>query len=177
MREIAHASGLTPASLYNHFPGKEALYEAVLERGIRPLLELLEGLAPRELGPDAVDEIVAAIMEHLAQRPHLPRLVFHEACSGGERLSQLARRWLRPLVRQAERELKRGARTPWSEEEFPSVIAAWIHLVFGHFAMAPLLSEVFDEDLLGPEALRRQTRFLSRLIRQMVSSPPAPSHP
>jgi len=177
MREIAQASELTPASLYNHFSGKQALYEAVLERGTRPLLELLEGLAPRELGPDAVDEIVAAIMGHLAQRPHLPRLVFHEACSGGEHLSQLARRWIRPLVGQAERELKRGAHTPWPEEDFPAVIAAWIQLVFGHFAMAPLLSEVFDRDLLSAEALERQTRFLSQLIRQMVATPPAPSHP
>jgi TetR/AcrR family transcriptional regulator len=171
MREIAQASELTPASLYNHFAGKQALYEAVLERGLRPLFDLLESLAPRELGADAIDGIVAAIMEHLARRPHLPRLVFHEACSGGEHLSQLARRWIRPLVLQAERELKRGAHTDLPEDDVPSVIAAWIHLVFGHFAMAPLLSEVFDRDLLAPEALARETRFLAQLIRRMVVSP------
>jgi len=175
VREIAQASQLTPASLYNHFPGKQALYEAVLERGLRPLLDLLESLAPRELGPDAIDGIVATIMEHLASRPHLPRLVFHEACSGGEHLNQLARRWIRPLVSQAERELKRDAHTQLAEDDLPSVIAAWIHLVFGHFAMAPLLSQVFDRDLLAPEALERQTRFLSQLIRRMVASPPVPS--
>jgi len=177
MREIAQASELTPASLYNHFPGKEALYEAVLERGATPLLQLLEGLASRELGPDSIDDIVAAIMEHLSQRPHLPRLVFHEACSGGEHLSQLARRWIRPLVAQAEREFKRAPRSGFSERDVPALIAAWIHLVFGHFAMAPLLSEVFEEDLLSPEALERETRFLCELIRRMVASPPASTGP
>ena len=175
VRDISARVGVTPGSLYNHFSGKQALYEAVLERGLRPLLDLLESLAPRELGPDAIDGIVAAIMEHLASRPHLPRLVFHEACSGGEHLSQLARRWIRPLVFQAERELKRDPHTRLAEDDLPSVIAAWIHLVFGHFAMAPLLSEVFDRDLLAPEALERQTRFLSQLIRRMVASPPVPS--
>lgn len=177
VREIAQASGLTPASLYNHFPSKEALYEAVLARGLRPLFELLESLAPRELDPDAIPELVAALMGHLSRRPHLPRLVFHEACSGGEHLSQLARRWIRPLVAQAERELKRDARVAWSEEDLPALIAAWIHLVFGHFAMAPLLSEVFDRDLLSPEALAQQTRFLSQLIRRMVASPVPPPTP
>ena len=33
VRDIAAAVGLTAASLYNHFAGKEALYAAVLERG------------------------------------------------------------------------------------------------------------------------------------------------
>src|SRR5262245_4789995 len=42
MREIAGAADLTAASLYNHFDGKEALYAAVLERGIRPLVSLMQ---------------------------------------------------------------------------------------------------------------------------------------
>jgi AcrR family transcriptional regulator len=173
VREIAQASGLTPASLYNHFPGKQALYEAVLERGLRPLQELLESLAPRDLGPETVDELVPAIMQHLARRPHQPRLVFHEASSGGAHLSQLARRWLRPLVAQAERELKRDSHAAIREEDLPALISSWIHLVFGHFAMAPLLSEVFDSDLLAADALERQTRLLSLLIRRTVEGPPA----
>jgi TetR/AcrR family transcriptional regulator len=172
VREIAQASGLTPASLYNHFPGKQALYEAVLERGLRPLQELLESLAPRDLGPETVDELVPAIMQHLARRPHLPRLVFHEASSGGAHLSQLARRWMRPLVAQAERELKRDPHGAVREEDLPALISSWIHLVFGHFAMAPLLSEVFDRDLLAADALERQTRLLAQLIRQTVERPP-----
>lgn len=175
VREIAQASGLTPASLYNHFPGKQALYEAVLERGLRPLQELLESLAPRDLGPETVDELVAAIMQHLARRPHLPRLVFHEASSGGAHLSQLARRWMRPLVAQAERELKRDPHASVREEDLPALISAWIHLVFGHFAMAPLLSEVFDRDLLAAEALERQTRLLSQLIRRTFERPASAS--
>lgn len=171
MREIAQASGLTPASLYNHFSGKEALYEAVLARGLLPLLELLQGLAARDLGPDAIDEVIGSLMQHLSRRPHLPRLLVHEACSGAEHLHQLARRWIRPLVVQAEQQLKRDAASPLQEAHFPLVISSWIQLVFGHFAMAPLLSEVFDEDLLAPEALERQTRFLAGLIRLMVTEP------
>ena len=34
MRDLAEVIGIKPASLYNHFPGKEALWEAVLEHTI-----------------------------------------------------------------------------------------------------------------------------------------------
>src|SRR5262249_58972533 len=42
VRDLARELELTPSSLYNHFPGKQALYEAVLERGLRPIVELVQ---------------------------------------------------------------------------------------------------------------------------------------
>ena len=41
VRDLAREMGLTPSSLYNHFSGKQALYEAVLERGLRPIVDLV----------------------------------------------------------------------------------------------------------------------------------------
>ena len=44
MRDIAADANLNPASLYNHFASKQALFEAVLERGLRPLFVVLDAL-------------------------------------------------------------------------------------------------------------------------------------
>ena len=171
VREIAQAAGLTPASLYNHFPSKEALYAAVLERGVRPLLELLRQLSAQSHPADAMEEIVGAIMEHLARTPELPRLVQHETCDGGEHLSGLARQWIQPLIAQGVAEMQRDPDSPWEEAEFPLIITAWLNMVFGHFTMAPLLGEVFEEDLLSRQAIERQTRFFRKLARLMMSGP------
>ncbi len=168
MRDIAARSGLTAASLYNHFQGKQALYEAVLERGIHPLLELMGELAAREQTPDAADAVIGAVMEHLARRPHLPRLIHRESLAGGEHLTRLAREWIQPLMSLGLMEMKRETHTPWEPEEHPRVIAAWIHLIFGHFAMAPLIREVTGEDPLSPEGLKRQTTFLRKLARMLM---------
>ena len=69
--------------------------------------------------------------------------------------------------------MQRDPDSPWDEAEFPLIITAWMNLVFSHFAMAPLLSEVFEEDLLSPQAIQRQTRFFRKLARLMMRSPSA----
>jgi AcrR family transcriptional regulator len=170
MRDIAGQAELTAASLYNHFDGKEALYAAVLERGIRPLVLLMQSRATAESGADAAAALVAEVMEHLRTRPHLPRLIQLEVLTGGELLTKLARDWVRPLLEYGVAEMKREA-APWDPDEYPLVIAAWIHLVIGHFTMAPIFREALDEDPLAPRLLEKQTQFLQKLARLLASSP------
>jgi len=173
VRDIAGRCHLNAASLYNHFAGKQALYEAVLERGIHPLRMLLEDYAARADGPEATGELIEAVMAHLARHPELPRLVQMEAATGGGHLARLAHRWMRPLLAQALAAAKRDADRGWSAEDAPLLLMAWLNLVFGPFALAPLLREVLDEDPLAPANLARHTRFLRRLADRM-SVPEAP---
>jgi len=168
VRDIARDAGLTAASLYNHFEGKQALYEAVLARGVRPLLELLQALSAGGLG-DGAEEPIGAVMAHLARHPRLPRLIQHESLTGGAYLSKLGRSWLRPLIEQGVAAMKsQPGASAWREDEYPLVISAWLHLIFGHFTMAPMLGVVFDDDPLSPANLDRQTRFLRKLAEGMM---------
>jgi AcrR family transcriptional regulator len=169
VRDIATAVGLTPASLYNHFEGKEALYAAVLERGIRPLFEVLEDLSARDHGRDALDETLDAVMAHLARRPNVARLLYHEAVTGAAHLVPLAREWIQPILARAVGEMKREVGSPWSEEEHRRVVTMWVHLIVGHFAVAPLVAELLGEDPLAPEAIERQTRFLRKLAHLVAA--------
>ena len=47
LRHVAELVGIRIPSLYNHFPNKESLYQAVLERGISPILQLLTSFLVR----------------------------------------------------------------------------------------------------------------------------------
>jgi len=183
VRDIARASGLTAASLYNHFDGKQALYEAVLARGVQPLMELLEALSAGRVDGLA-DDTIGAVMAHLARYPRLPRLIQHETLTGGAYLSKLGRSWMRPLIEQGVAAMKAEPGSPWDEDEYPLVISAWLHLIFGHFTMAPVLGVVFDDDPLSPENLDRQTRFLRKLAHVWMqardaesTAPSAPHEP
>ena len=55
----------------------------------------------------------------------------------------------------------------------PLAVAAWLHIILGHFAMAPLLKELFDVDPLATDQIERQKRFLRRYA-QLVMSGEAP---
>jgi len=174
VRDIASSVGLNPASLYNHFANKEALYEAVLARGIRPLVEVLERAAEGE----EIDagSIIQALMDHLATTPHLPRLIYHEALTGGEHLSDVVRNWVQPLLVPAMAAAERNrTASSWESDELVPMIAAWMHMIFGHFAIAPMLGELFGHDPLTPENLERQTRFLRKAALRLVGGEAEPT--
>jgi len=52
MREIAETAQVNKATIYSHFPSKAELHEAVLERGIQPMIDLLAEFSagPRTMG-------------------------------------------------------------------------------------------------------------------------------
>src|SRR5881296_4082765 len=59
LRDLAREMHLTAPSLYNHFPSKQALYDAVLERGLRPIVELVgEAWHPGSLRPERMRHTV-----------------------------------------------------------------------------------------------------------------------
>ena len=64
--------------------------------------------------------------------------------------------------------MRDNPQTVWRAEEQPMAVAAWIHVILGHFAMAPLLRELFDVDPLAPDQLEKQKLFLRRFAQLMM---------
>ena len=173
LRDVADRVGVRAPSLYNHFESKDALYVAVLERGVGPVLELLAQVAAR---PDEIDQrrIVTEVMATLARHPNLARLLQHETLAGGRRLTPILERFIGPAFARAE-ELIAGdpnARR-WSPELIPHLVLALYHTVVGYFSTADLYRDVRGEDLLAAPALERQTRFLLQLVSTLFPDPSA----
>jgi TetR/AcrR family transcriptional regulator len=170
VRDIARAAGLTAPSLYNYFEGKQALYEAVIARGVQPLFDLISGIARSGArGEERTGEMLDGIMDHLASHPDLARLIQHEALTDGASLEKIAQGWLRPIVSFGLVAMQSSPDNVWTEEERPLAVAAWIHVILGHFAMAPLLRSLFDFDPLAPDQIERQKRFLRRYAQLLMS--------
>jgi AcrR family transcriptional regulator len=176
VRDIAREAGLTAPSLYNHFDGKQALYEAVLARGVEPLYAIMSR-DPREVPStregDRQDlragQTLDAIVDHLASHPNLARLIQYESLAGGDNLARIVHGWLDPIVAQGLVAMRADPHTVWSEEEQPLAVAAWIHVILGHFALAPLLRELFQIDPLSKEQIERQKHFLRRFAQLMMA--------
>jgi len=170
VRDIARAAGLTAPSLYNYFEGKQALYEAVIARGVQPLFDVIAAATRGGArGEDRTGAMLDGIMDHLASHPDLARLIQHEALTDGASLEKIAQGWLRPIVSQGLLAMQTSPDNVWTEDERPLAVAAWIHVILGHFAMAPLLRSLFDFDPLAPDQIERQKRFLRRYAQLLMS--------
>jgi TetR/AcrR family transcriptional regulator len=171
LRDVASAVGLRNPSLYNHFASKEALYAAVLERGIRPVFETLMRSVMHEAQAEAQARLLEEVMALLARRPALARLVQHEALAGGEHLTPMLHEWIRPVFAQARALIEAQGRTGrWRPEQVPHLILAMYQVTVGYFTIAPLYRELSGEDLLSQRALAEQTRFLVQLVTVLFPS-------
>ncbi|MBW2419132.1 MAG: TetR family transcriptional regulator, partial [Deltaproteobacteria bacterium] len=168
VREIADAAGVNGATLYNYYPSKDALYEAVLDRGMRPLSEALAAFAEGSRERESIDQVARSIMQHLAEHPQLSRLIYLETIAQGPHLRRLADRWFRPLLGQILGELEASPATEaWPRELLPAFASLFIHLAFGHFALAPLLQEVFGGEPLSEAGVAAQTQLIEGLVHQI----------
>lgn len=172
VRDLARELGLTASSLYNHFPGKQALYEAVLERGLRPIVELTQASwAEGEVRRDTVATTVDALVTHLAQHPHLARLIQRALLEETTTIQDLIARWLSPLYREGVAIISRAAASSgWQRDEVPHLALGLFGLVFSYFVNTGGLRrlEAWGADPVEPAALDVQRQFLEKSIFRLL---------
>ena len=171
LRDVATRAGLRTPSLYNHFPNKESLYAAVLERGIRPVLDVLsEVVEARAQSDHDVRQPVERTMALVARRPNLPRLIQHETLSGGRHLTPMLREWIqRTFARAYQMVEASSAASRWEPDQFPLLVLAMYHVFVGYFAIAHVYKDLNGQDLLTEQALAKQTRFFGDLVAALFA--------
>lgn len=87
-REIAAAAGISEALLYQHFPGKRELFEAVIERAAA---DLESRLCQADGAADPVRAAVQAYFDFVQDESALYRVFFHEALQSDPAFGRLHR--------------------------------------------------------------------------------------
>jgi AcrR family transcriptional regulator len=157
-REIAALSETNVATTYSYFANKEALYAAVIQRAIEPLIELMDQFAGKRDKPGAAAGTIHDVLSRLANHQGTTRLVYREIVANGPLAEGLAKALFEPLLDRVCAEIRAGGRVAPDMEPF--IAALFVHLSFSHIALAPLLSRLFDRDMLSPESVTRQVRVI-----------------
>jgi AcrR family transcriptional regulator len=164
VREIASDAGLrNQASLYHHFKNKKALYEAVLSRGVEPILEMVAASdAPSDTGI-----VLERMVDYLASHPNLPRLIQRAGLDDMKLLRSTVTKLLSPLYTSGVSKLA-GSAGDWDASEMPHLAVGIYHLIFGYFANAALFEMILPEDPRSPAALARQSHFLKAAVARLL---------
>lgn len=168
LRDVAAAVELRIPSLYNHFPSKDALYGAVLARGIGPVLALMAELAGKPEAQRDTGAILERVVSVLRRHPNLPKLIQHESLDGGHHLTPMLRDWIAPVFGRAGEMAGTGPGAGrWSPEQIPLVIAAVYNVLVGQFTFAPLYRAMNGVDLLTDSMFEHQMRILREIVNAL----------
>jgi AcrR family transcriptional regulator len=172
LRDLAREMDLTAPSLYNHFPSKQALYEAVLERGLKPIVDVVVASwrpgAPRN---GDIHETVTKLVDHLSEHPHLAPLLQRAILEQDGSFAQLLARWLAPLYRQGTVVLRDLAGAAgWEDDQVPLLALGMFGLVFSYFTNIAGLAKLtgWKGGVMSPKGLALQRRFLEEALYRLI---------
>jgi AcrR family transcriptional regulator len=172
VRDLAAEMGITASSLYNHFPGKQALYEAVLARGLGPIVDTVAATWRDGLSAADVRRTLDVLVPHLAAHPHLAALLQRALLEESPAVRALLARWVGSLYREGLAAIRTAARDAgWSPEELPHLAIALFGMIFAYFTNAAGLRGLapFGDDALAARALAVQRRVLERAILRLLA--------
>lgn len=127
MSEIARRAGVVRATIYVHFPTREALLDAVMERAVADVVEAMRGAEPQRGEPrEALERVLRATWRELARFHAL--LALNTARLSAE---ELHRRHL-PMLDQLQPLIERGQKQDVFRSDLPvawqlAVIRAIVH--------------------------------------------------
>lgn len=176
LRQIAERAQIREPGLYNHFAGKQALYEAVLFRALNPMAQALAQHMERASSLREYTDLPAIITDLLLEHPQMASL-FQRALQGDSSSvgNQLVNDWLERLFSQGMENLVAfGGATGNLTRENRATLAlnliAMFNLTTGYFLSQRAFTALAEGDLLDPENIARQKRLLHKVIRAMLIS-------
>jgi AcrR family transcriptional regulator len=187
LRQIAQGAGIKEPGLYNHFAGKQSLYEAVLFRALNPMAEALAQHMHNASRLRDYTDLPAIMTDLLLNHPQMAAL-FQQAMHGDSNSigNQMVGDWLEKLFNQGMQSLEEvgapglgvpepvSANTRNANEQDRATLAinliAMFNLTTGYFLSQRAFASLAEGELVNPENIARQKRLLHKVIRAMLIS-------
>jgi AcrR family transcriptional regulator len=185
LRQIADGVGIKEPGIYNHFSGKQALYEAVLFRALNPMAQALSLHMEDASNLRDHTELPSIMTDLLLEHPKMAAL-FQQAMQGDTASigNQLVGEWLEKLFNQGMQSMKDvgapgagatlGGETGTApiNDEYRATLAinliAMFNLTAGYFLSQRAFDTLAEGELTDPDNIAKQKRLLHKIIRAML---------
>jgi AcrR family transcriptional regulator len=171
LRDIASAAGIQQPGLYKHFESKAALYSAVLNRALQPLVDRLDSLKPLARTSDPID-LPAQALDVQALHPSATSLIYQALILKGDDTGrEIIMGWL-DLLRERGFELTQMMNPNLKKNEIMLIGLAMMNLNHGFFLTAPIMSRMFGKPELSTELAAMWKGVLHRVNDALINDPP-----
>ena len=171
LRLIAQRVGIKEPSIYAHFPGKEAVYGAVIDRALQPFHAEMEAWVKTEMTLRDLLAIPRKLLELHSRHPYAARIMHREFCQPLERISPQVKRWLDQITLQSQAfmtELQGLDQPPLDPARVVTHIVTLTNITLGFFStqgmQANLLKDQYDEGRMFEEYVNILTRIFRGLL-------------
>ncbi len=170
LRQIASAAGLQEPGLYNHFSSKRALYEAILNRGLDPMLQALSRHLEQAEDLRDYTDLPSVMTDLLLDHPQMAAL-FQQAMQGDENSAgnQMVHAWLAELFGQGVKTMV-GAAEDTDAQTLAINVIAMFNLTTGYFLSQRAFDMLCEGSLENADNIARQKTLLRKVIRAMLVS-------
>lgn len=171
LREIAQRVGIREPSLYAHFPNKDAIYGAVIDRALQPFMHEMQHWNHKELTLRELVDIPRKMLLMHAQHPYSAQILHREFSLPAERISPQVMAWLHQFAEQSQifmSALPENRSHHLNQQQVVSNLIALTQLMLSFFAsqgmQQKLLGEAYDRDALFEAHLKIATRVFKSLL-------------
>lgn len=172
LRQIAEGAGIREPGLYNHFSGKQALYDAVLQRALRPMAETFTGRLNEASVLRDYTDLPALLTDMLLAHPHMAALLQQvlqgDGSSAGYRVIQ---DWLASIFEHSVKDMgAMGTAGDSNREGLVINLIAMFNLTTGYFLSQGVFNSLTGSDTKDPANIERQKKLLHKVVRAMLIS-------
>lgn len=175
VRDIAAAAGANQALVSYHFGGKAALYDEILDEGVRHAGSLAERARLDADAPDAERRLVRIFADALSSRPHLAPMIVREQLDPDRLLEPEALRRLTGFMALTQRVLKAIPLRPEAERYDPQIVHLIVVGPLIHFLIASRVREAAAAQIGGPVTAPSLDAFvetLGEMLGNALRGPP-----
>lgn len=171
LREIAHKVGIREPSLYAHFPNKEAIYGAVIDRALTPFFEEINSWNKSDLSLRELFEIPRKILQLHSLQPYSAQILHREFSNPAEKISPKIMEWLEQITDQSKvfmDSLPENQHMIMHKRKVVINIITLTNITLGVFSsqgmQMKLLGKDYDQSALFEEHIKIVTKIFKSLL-------------
>jgi TetR/AcrR family transcriptional regulator len=174
LRDIARRIGIKAPSLLHHFPSKEQLYLAVLDRIFEGMEEAASGvLMGRGTSQERMRKAIGGAIDFIAKHRDWMRLLWREMSDESGIGRSLLKRRLPPLHAIAVNFIFRGQRAGEFRGEIDPFhfVLSLNSITLGYFTTAAMVRRLWNVNLLEPAVIERRKREVIDMVERTLFVP------